>query len=77
MVFQSYALYPHKTVLDNIVFPLKAVHLDRAERERKARRAAELLSIEHLLNRRPRQLSGGERQRVALARALVREPAAS
>ena len=75
MVFQSYALYPHKTVLDNIVFPLKAVQLDRAERERKARWAAELLSIDHLLNRRPRQLSGGERQRVALARALVREPA--
>jgi ABC-type sugar transport system ATPase subunit len=75
MVFQSYALYPHKTVLDNIVFPLKAAQLDRAERERKARWAAELLGIDQLLNRRPRQLSGGERQRVALARALVREPA--
>jgi ABC-type sugar transport system ATPase subunit len=75
MVFQSYALYPHKTVLDNIVFPLKAAQLDRAERERKARWAAELLGIDQMLNRRPRQLSGGERQRVALARALVREPA--
>jgi multiple sugar transport system ATP-binding protein len=75
MVFQSYALYPHKTVLDNIVFPLKAIQLDKAERERKARWAAELLGIDHLLSRRPRQLSGGERQRVALARALVREPA--
>jgi ABC-type sugar transport system ATPase subunit len=74
MVFQSYALYPHKTVLANIVFPLKAAQLDKAERERKARWAAELLGIDQLLNRRPRQLSGGERQRVALARALVREP---
>jgi ABC-type sugar transport system ATPase subunit len=74
MVFQSYALYPHKTVLENIVFPLKAAQLDRAERERKAHWAAELLGIEQLLNRRPRQLSGGERQRVALARAMVREP---
>jgi ABC-type sugar transport system ATPase subunit len=75
MVFQSYALYPHKTVLDNIVFPLKASQLDKAERESKARWAAELLGIDQLLNRRPRQLSGGERQRVALARAMVREPA--
>jgi ABC-type sugar transport system ATPase subunit len=75
MVFQSYALYPHKTVFDNIVFPLKASQLDKAERETKARWAAELLGIDQLLNRRPRQLSGGERQRVALARALVREPA--
>ena len=74
MVFQSYALYPHKTVLDNIVFPLKAARLDKAERERKARWAAELLGIDRLLSRRPRQLSGGERQRVALARALVRDP---
>ena len=74
MVFQNYALYPHKTVLENIVFPLKAAQLDRAERERKAHWAAELLGIEQLLNRRPRQLSGGERQRVALARAMVREP---
>ena len=75
MVFQSYALYPHKTVLDNIVFPLKATQLDKAERERKAQWAADLLGIQDLLRRRPRQLSGGERQRVALARALVREPA--
>ena len=73
MVFQSYALYPHKSVLDNIVFPLKAQRMDKAERARKARWAAELLDIEHLLGRRPRQLSGGERQRVALARALVRD----
>jgi ABC-type sugar transport system ATPase subunit len=74
MVFQSYALYPHKTVFANIVFPLKAEAMDRAERQKKAQWAAELLGIGHLLDRRPRQLSGGERQRVALARALVREP---
>lgn len=74
MVFQSYALYPHKTVLANIVFPLKAERLDRARRTEKARWAAELLGIGHLLDRKPRELSGGERQRVALARALVREP---
>jgi multiple sugar transport system ATP-binding protein len=74
MVFQSYALYPHKTVLANIVFPLKAEKVERAEREKRARWAAGLLGIEPLLDRRPRQLSGGERQRVALARALVREP---
>jgi ABC-type sugar transport system ATPase subunit len=74
MVFQSYALYPHKTVLQNIVFPLKAEKMAKEERERKARWAAELLGIDHLLSRKPRHLSGGERQRVALARALVREP---
>ncbi|HEV2778734.1 MAG TPA: ABC transporter ATP-binding protein [Actinophytocola sp.] len=74
MVFQSYALYPHKTVLANIVFPLKAAGMPPDERVRKARRAAEMLGIERLLDRKPRQLSGGERQRVALARALVREP---
>jgi multiple sugar transport system ATP-binding protein len=74
MVFQSYALYPHKTVLANIVFPLRALGMTRAEREEKARWAADLLGIEELLDRKPRQLSGGERQRVALARALVREP---
>src|SRR5690606_1718265 len=75
MVFQSYALYPHKTVYANIVFPLRAAKVDRQERDRKANWAAELLGIKHLLDRKPRQLSGGERQRVALARALVREPA--
>jgi ABC-type sugar transport system ATPase subunit len=80
MVFQSYALYPHKSVQANIVFPLKAQRsengqrLGKAERERKAAWAAELLGIGHLLDRKPRQLSGGERQRVALARALVRDP---
>jgi ABC-type sugar transport system ATPase subunit len=74
MVFQSYALYPHKTVLGNVVFPLKAEKLAKQEREDKARWAAGLLGLDQLLDRRPRQLSGGERQRVALARALVREP---
>jgi len=74
MVFQSYALYPHKTVLSNIVFPLRAAKMGKVDRERKARWAADLLGIGHLLARKPRQLSGGERQRVALARALVREP---
>ncbi len=74
MVFQSYALYPHKTVYANIVFPLRATRTPRDERDRKARWAADLLSIGKLLDRKPRQLSGGERQRVALARALVREP---
>jgi ABC-type sugar transport system ATPase subunit len=74
MVFQSYALYPHKTVMQNIVFPLRAEKLDKPERERRARWAVELLGIDHLLDRKPRQLSGGERQRVALARAIVREP---
>jgi multiple sugar transport system ATP-binding protein len=75
MVFQSYALYPHKTVRANIVFPLRAASVPPAERERKLRWAAELLGITRLLDRKPRQLSGGERQRVALARALVRQPA--
>ncbi|MFI0351714.1 ABC transporter ATP-binding protein [Actinomadura sp. 9N407] len=75
MVFQSYALYPHKTVHDNIVFPLKAEKMPKDERTKKARWSAELLGIEPLLERKPRQLSGGERQRVALARALVRDPA--
>jgi multiple sugar transport system ATP-binding protein len=74
MVFQSYALYPHKSVLQNIAFPLKAEKMSKEERERRATWAAELLGIERLLARKPRQLSGGERQRVALARALVREP---
>jgi multiple sugar transport system ATP-binding protein len=74
MVFQSYALYPHLTVFGNIVFPLKARRMPKAERRRKAEWAAGLLGIGHLLERRPRELSGGERQRVALARAIVREP---
>jgi multiple sugar transport system ATP-binding protein len=74
MVFQSYALYPHKTARKNIEFPLRAQGVEAGERGKKVTWAAELLGITHLLDRRPRQLSGGERQRVALARALVREP---
>jgi len=74
MVFQSYALYPHKKVEQNISFPLEAQGLSREERAEKVRWASGLLGIDHLLQRKPRQLSGGERQRVALARALVREP---
>ncbi len=74
MVFQSYALYPHKTVFANIAFPLAAAGVHRDARPEKVRWAAGRLGIEHLLDRKPRQLSGGERQRVALARALVREP---
>jgi multiple sugar transport system ATP-binding protein len=74
MVFQSYALYPHKTVRQNIEFPLKAEKLPKPKRRERAEWAAGLLGLAPLLDRRPRQLSGGERQRVALARALVRQP---
>jgi multiple sugar transport system ATP-binding protein len=74
MVFQSYGLYPHLTVWNNIAFPLKTQGTAREEIKRKVEWSARLLGIERLLQRRPRQLSGGERQRVALARALVREP---
>jgi multiple sugar transport system ATP-binding protein len=74
MVFQSYALYPHKTVRKNIEFPLKAERMPSDRRRTRTEWAAELLGLTPLLDRRPRQLSGGERQRVALARALVREP---
>ncbi len=74
MVFQSYALYPHKTVFANIAFPLAAAGVPKHERADKVRWAAGRLGIDQLLERKPRQLSGGERQRVALARALVREP---
>src|ERR1051326_5186937 len=74
MVFQSYGLYPHFKVRDNIAFPLKTQRVPTSEISVKVAWAAELLGIEQLLDRRPRQLSGGERQRVALARALVRDP---
>ena len=76
MVFQSYALYPHLTVAENIAYPLKVRHVATQERASAVRRVAESLEVAHLLNRRPRQLSGGQRQRVALARAIIREPAA-
>jgi multiple sugar transport system ATP-binding protein len=74
MMFQSYGLYPHYKVRDNIAFPLRTQRVPSAEIKTKVTWAADLLGITHLLERRPRQLSGGERQRVALARALVREP---
>jgi multiple sugar transport system ATP-binding protein len=74
MVFQSYALYPHMTVYNNIAFPLKAAKIDKAEQKKKVEWASSILGIDQLLGRKPRQLSGGQRQRVALARALVREP---
>jgi multiple sugar transport system ATP-binding protein len=74
MVFQSYGLYPHFTVRNNIAFPLKTQGTPRAEIEPKVAWAAQLLGLTRLLDRKPRQLSGGERQRVALARALVRDP---
>jgi len=74
MVFQSYALYPHKTVYDNIAFGLKMRKFDAAEIDRRVRDAARRLEIEPLLQRRPDQLSGGQRQRVALGRAMVRQP---
>src|SRR5215470_1040039 len=74
MVFQSYGLYPHLTVWNNIAFPLRTQGTARDVIKRKVEWSANLLDIDHLSERRPRQLSGGERQRVALARALVREP---
>jgi multiple sugar transport system ATP-binding protein len=74
MVFQSYALYPHMSVRDNLAFALKVRHEPRETIQQKVSRAASLLGIEELLERKPRQLSGGQRQRVALGRALVREP---
>jgi multiple sugar transport system ATP-binding protein len=74
MVFQSYALYPHKDVRGNLAFPLEVARLERGEIERRVGETAEMLGIRELLARRPRELSGGQRQRVALGRALVRRP---
>ena len=74
MVFQNYALYPHMSVHDNMAFGLKMRKFERADIERRVRRAAEILGIQALLARKPRQLSGGQRQRVALGRAIVRNP---
>ncbi|MEP6893049.1 MAG: sn-glycerol-3-phosphate ABC transporter ATP-binding protein UgpC [Gaiellaceae bacterium] len=76
MVFQNYALYPHKTVYDNLAFPLKLRKLSTAEIDERVQRMARLLELEEHLKRRPRQLSGGQRQRVAMGRAIVREPRA-
>ena len=74
MVFQSYALYPHMKVYDNMAFGLKLAKTDKAEADRRVREAARMLQIEHLLDRLPKQLSGGQRQRVAIGRAIVRNP---
>jgi multiple sugar transport system ATP-binding protein len=74
MVFQSYALYPHMSVYDNMAFGLKLRKVPKQEIDRRVKEAAGLLGIEHLLDRKPKQLSGGQRQRVAVGRAIVREP---
>ncbi|MCL0075991.1 ABC transporter ATP-binding protein [Dehalococcoidia bacterium] len=74
MVFQSYALYPHMTVFDNLAYPLKVRRSQKDEIKRRVKGTAELLEIENLLGRKPGQLSGGQAQRVALGRAIIREP---
>ena len=74
MVFQNYALYPHMTVYDNMAFGLKMRKFDRSEIAGRVKEAADILGIQELLRRKPRQLSGGQRQRVALGRAIVRHP---
>src|SRR5208337_4677444 len=74
MVFQSYALYPHMTVHDNLAFPLKMRKYSKEEIEERVGKAAATLEITDLLQRKPRELSGGQRQRVALGRAIVRDP---
>src|SRR5213083_3820480 len=76
MVFQSYALYPHMTVADNMAFGLKLRKLPKNEVKERVQRAARILQIEEFLKRKPRALSGGQRQRVAMGRAIVREPQA-
>jgi multiple sugar transport system ATP-binding protein len=76
MVFQSYALYPHLSVYENIAFGLRLKKMDKAEIDERVQRAAKLLGLEEYLKRKPRALSGGQRQRVAMGRAIVREPAA-
>lgn len=76
MVFQSYALYPHMSVRDNIAFPLKMAGRDKQTIERKVNDAARVLNLQDYLDRKPRELSGGQRQRVAIGRAIVREPVA-
>jgi multiple sugar transport system ATP-binding protein len=76
MVFQSYALYPHLSVRQNIAFGLKLRKVDKREIDRRVDRAAQILGLEQLLDRKPRALSGGQRQRVAMGRAIVREPQA-
>src|SRR5690606_32956163 len=74
MVFQSYALYPHMSVAENMGFALKMMGVPKADIDQKVARAAEILQLEHLLERKPKQLSGGQRQRVAIGRAITRSP---
>ncbi len=74
MVFQSYALYPHMSVFDNMAFGLKLRKMPKSDIEKRVKEAAGILGIDHLLDRKPKQLSGGQRQRVAVGRAIVREP---
>ncbi|CAA9404546.1 MAG: Maltose/maltodextrin transport ATP-binding protein MalK [uncultured Rubellimicrobium sp.] len=74
MVFQSYALYPHMKVYDNMAFGMKLAGSNKADMDARVRRAASMLQIDHLLDRLPKQLSGGQRQRVAIGRAIVRDP---
>ena len=76
MVFQSYALYPHMSVHDNIAFPLKMASMPKAVIDQKVAKRREVLNLTNYLDRRPRALSGGQRQRVAIGRAIVREPKA-
>ena len=76
MVFQSYALYPHMTVRQNIAFPLKMANMDKAAADQKVADAARVLNLTDYLDRKPRALSGGQRQRVAIGRAIVRQPKA-
>jgi multiple sugar transport system ATP-binding protein len=76
MVFQSYALYPHMTVYENLAFGLRNQKVPKKDIDRRVRRAADILDLDPLIKRKPKQLSGGQRQRVALGRAIVREPAA-
>src|SRR3990172_8694829 len=76
MVFQSYAIYPHMSVRENLAFPLELARLEKREIARRVERAAGILQLADLLDRKPASLSGGERQRVAMGRAIVRQPAA-
>jgi multiple sugar transport system ATP-binding protein len=76
MVFQNYALYPHKTVYENLSFPLKLRKMTKGEIDQRVQRVARVLELEEQLKRKPRQLSGGQRQRVAMGRAIIREPQA-
>src|SRR5262252_6134509 len=76
MVFQTYALYPHMTVRQNMAFPLKIAHVPQDDSDRRVKEAAELLELTDHLDRKPANLSGGQRQRVAMGRAIVRDPQA-